>query len=111
MIDLGVADVQIGARDQSRNSEFYSYFRGDREGSAVTRAGQITLDSGLTNSEHLLNYDEETQLPSDHPGRGADDVSQDELAEQQDRVADDHEQDEPSDREPAVSEQKISSQK
>jgi hypothetical protein len=61
MMDIGIADEQIGARDHTRDSEIYSFFPGDREGGTVTRAGQITLDSGLMNPELLLNYDEETR--------------------------------------------------
>jgi hypothetical protein len=62
MMDLGIPDDQMGARDHSRKSEIHSFFPGDREGGTVSHAGQITLDSGLMNPELLLNYDEETRM-------------------------------------------------
>jgi len=61
MMDLGIADDQLGARDHTRNSEIHSFFPSDREGGTVSHAGQITLDSGLMNPELLSNYDEETR--------------------------------------------------
>jgi hypothetical protein len=61
MIDLGIPNDQMGARDPTRQSQIHSFFPGDREGGTVSPAGQITLDSGLMNPELLANYDEETQ--------------------------------------------------
>jgi hypothetical protein len=61
MIDLGIPDDKMGARDHTRRSEIHSFFPGDREGGTVSHAGQITLDSGLMNPELLANYDEATQ--------------------------------------------------
>jgi hypothetical protein len=61
MMDLGIPDKQMGARDATRNSERHSFFPGDREGGTVSPAGQITLDSGLMNLDLLANYDEATQ--------------------------------------------------
>jgi hypothetical protein len=59
MMDLGIADHQMGAPDHTRNSEIHSFFPGDREGGRAD-AGQITLDSGMMNPDFLLNYDEVT---------------------------------------------------
>jgi hypothetical protein len=61
MMDLGIADDQIGARDSDRESEHHCFFPSDREGGTVSPAGQITLDSGLVNPDLLANYDETTQ--------------------------------------------------
>jgi hypothetical protein len=61
MMDRGIPDNKMGARDHTRGSEIHSFFPGDREGGTVSHAGQITLDSGLMNPELLANYDEETQ--------------------------------------------------
>ena len=61
MMDLGVPDDQMGARDHTRNSEIHSFFPGDWEGGTVSPAGRITLDSGLRNPELLASYDEETR--------------------------------------------------
>jgi hypothetical protein len=62
MIDLGIPNNKMGARDHARRSEIHSFFPGDREGGTVSHAGQITLDSGLMNPDLLANgYDEVTQ--------------------------------------------------
>jgi len=61
MMDLGIPDDQMGARDHTRKSQIHSFFPGDREGGTVSHAGQITLDSGLMNPELLSNYDDETR--------------------------------------------------
>src|SRR3954465_2870002 len=62
MMDLGIPDDQMGARDPDRNREHHCFFPGDRTGGSVSPAGQITLDSGLMNPELLAaNYDEATQ--------------------------------------------------
>jgi hypothetical protein len=61
MMDRGLPDDQMGARDHTRNSEIHSFFPDDREGGTVSHAGQVTLDSGLMNPELLGNYDEETR--------------------------------------------------
>jgi hypothetical protein len=61
MVDLGVPDGHIGARDPDRNREHHSVFPDEGTGGSVSPAGQITLDSGLMNP-HLLDagFDEET---------------------------------------------------
>jgi hypothetical protein len=62
MMDLGIPDNQMGARDHTRHSEIHSFFPGDREGGTVSVAGQITLDSGLMNPDLLaVGYDEAAQ--------------------------------------------------
>jgi len=61
MMDLGISNGKMGARDHTRRSEIHSFFPGDREGGTVSHAGQITLDSGLMNPELLANYDGETR--------------------------------------------------
>jgi hypothetical protein len=62
MIDLGVPDDKMGARDPDRNRERHSFFPSDRTGGSVSPAGQITLDSGLMNPDLLaVGYDETTQ--------------------------------------------------
>ena len=61
MLDLKLADGQMGARDATRNREHHSFFPGDREGGTVSPAGQVTLDSGLMNPDLLANYDEATR--------------------------------------------------
>jgi hypothetical protein len=62
MIDLGIPDDKMGARDATRNSEIHSFFPDDSEGGTVSPAGQISLDSGLMNPNRLKDgYDEATQ--------------------------------------------------
>jgi hypothetical protein len=62
MMDLGIPNDKMGARDHTRRSEIHSFFPGDREGGTVSHAGQITLDSGLVNLDLLVNgYDEAAQ--------------------------------------------------
>jgi hypothetical protein len=62
MIDLGLTNDQMGARDPDRNREHHVFFPGDRTGGGISPAGQVTLDSGLMNPELLAtNYDEATQ--------------------------------------------------
>jgi len=62
MMDLGIPDDQMGARDSLRNSELHSFFPDDRQGGTVSPAGQITLDSGLMNPDLLaVGYDEGAQ--------------------------------------------------
>src|SRR5690348_14873161 len=62
MMDLGLSDNQMGARDHERGSEHHGFFPQDRIGGSVNTAGQVTLDSGLMNPELLAeNYDEAAQ--------------------------------------------------
>jgi hypothetical protein len=62
MLDLGIPNERMGARDPDRNREHHSFFPADRTGGSVSPAGQITLDSGLLNPELLTaGYDEATQ--------------------------------------------------
>jgi hypothetical protein len=62
MIDLGIPDDQMGARDHARGSQIFSAFPGDRHGGTVSHAGQVTLDSGLMNPDLLKDgYDHEAQ--------------------------------------------------
>jgi hypothetical protein len=62
MMDLGIPDNQMGARDPDRNREHHSFFLGEGTGGSVSPAGQITLDCGLMNPELLTAaYDEPTQ--------------------------------------------------
>jgi hypothetical protein len=62
MIDLGIPDDQMGARDPDRHRERHSFFPTDSTGGSVSPAGQITLDSGLMNPELLaVGYDEGAQ--------------------------------------------------
>lgn len=61
MLDLGLTNHQMGARDPDRGSEHHCFFPGDREGGTVSPAGQVTLDSGLMNPDLMAGYDEETQ--------------------------------------------------
>jgi hypothetical protein len=62
MMDLGIPDTQMGARDPERNREHHSFFPGDRTGGSVSPAGQITLDSGLMNPDLLaIAYDGNAQ--------------------------------------------------
>jgi hypothetical protein len=49
MMDLGIPNDQMGARDPDRNSERHSFFPGDRSGGCISPAGQITLDSAVMN--------------------------------------------------------------
>ena len=60
MMDLGIANNQMGVRDPDRNREPHSFFPSERTGGSVSPAGQITLDSGLMNPELLADaYDEQ----------------------------------------------------
>ncbi len=62
MMDLGIPNHQMGARDPDRNREHYSFFPSERTGGSVSPAGQITLDSGLMNPDLMARaYDENTQ--------------------------------------------------
>jgi hypothetical protein len=62
MMDLGIPDNRMGARDPDRRSEHHSFFPSERTGGGVSPAGQITLDSGLMNPDLMAaTYDEETQ--------------------------------------------------
>ncbi len=49
MLDLGIPNDQIGARDPERNSEHHSFFPGERSGGSISPAGQITVDSAVMN--------------------------------------------------------------
>jgi hypothetical protein len=61
MMDLGIPDDQMGARDPDRNREPHSFCPSERTGGGVSHAGQITLDSGLMNPDLLaVACDEET---------------------------------------------------
>ena len=60
MMDLGIANNQMGARDPDRNREPHSFFPSERTGGSVSPAGQVTLDSGLMNPDLLADaYDEQ----------------------------------------------------
>ena len=62
MMDLGIPNDRMGARDPDRSREHHSFFPGDRTGGSVTNAGQITVDSGVMNPALLdAAFDEETQ--------------------------------------------------
>jgi hypothetical protein len=62
MMDLGIPDDKMGARDPDRNRERHSFFPSEVTGGSVSPAGQITLDSGLMNPDLLaVGYDEATQ--------------------------------------------------
>jgi len=62
MLDLGIPNFQMGARDPERNREHHVFFPGDRTGGSVSPAGQVTLDFGLMNPDLLaVRYDEEAQ--------------------------------------------------
>jgi hypothetical protein len=63
MIDLGLPDDKMGARDPDRNRDRHSFFPSDRTGGSVSPAGQVTLDSGLMNPDLLaIAYDEQAQM-------------------------------------------------
>src|SRR4051812_19882496 len=62
MIDLGIPNDQMGARDPKRNREHHSFFPADRTGGSVNSAVQITVDSGVMNPALLDEaFDEDTQ--------------------------------------------------
>jgi hypothetical protein len=61
MLDLGLSDHRMGARDPERGLEHHCFFPGDREGGTVSPASQVTLDSGLMNPDLLANDDEDTR--------------------------------------------------
>jgi hypothetical protein len=62
MVDLGIRNDQMGARDPDRSREHHVFFPRDRSGGSVSPAGQITVDSGEMNPA-LLNaaFDENRQ--------------------------------------------------
>lgn len=66
MMDLGLTNHQMGARDHTRGGEHHAFHPGDREGGTVSPAGQITLDSGLMNPELLAGYDAAAQYQWQH---------------------------------------------
>jgi hypothetical protein len=49
MIDLGLADNEMGARDPDRNREHHTFFPNERSCGGISPAGQINLDSGVMN--------------------------------------------------------------
>lgn len=49
MMDLGIPNNQMGARDPDRNSEHHSFFPGERSGGSISDAGQINVDSAVMN--------------------------------------------------------------
>ena len=49
MIDLGLADNEMGVRDPDRNREHHTFFSNERSCGSVSPAGQINLDSGVMN--------------------------------------------------------------
>jgi hypothetical protein len=62
MLDLGIHNDRMGARDPDRNREHHCFFPSERTGGSVTHTGQVTLDSGLMNPVLLAaSYDEATQ--------------------------------------------------
>jgi hypothetical protein len=62
MIDLGIPDDQMGARDRARGSQIFCAFPGDRQGGTVSHAGQVTLDFGLMSPDLLKDgYDHKAQ--------------------------------------------------
>jgi hypothetical protein len=62
MLEMGLRNDQMGARDHERGSRIHSFFPQDAQGGTVSHAGQVTLDSGLMNPELLSeNYDEDTR--------------------------------------------------
>ena len=62
MMELGLSDEQMGARDPDRNREIHSFFPGERTGGGVSPTGQVTLDSGLMNPDLMsATYDVATQ--------------------------------------------------
>jgi len=62
MIDLGIPDAQMGARDPDRDRAHFCFFPSERSGGSVSPTGQITLDSGLMNPDLLAaSYDGATQ--------------------------------------------------
>ena len=62
MLDLGIPNDHMGARDPERYREHHVFFPGDQTGGSVSPAGQITLDSGLMNPDLLaVGYDEPAQ--------------------------------------------------
>jgi hypothetical protein len=62
MMDVGIPNNQMGARDPDRNREIHSFFPSEPTGGGVSPAGQITLDSGLMNPNLMADaYDQDTQ--------------------------------------------------
>ena len=53
MIDLGIPNNQMGARDPDRNSEHHSFFPTERTGGGISPAGQITVDSAVMNLDAM----------------------------------------------------------
>jgi hypothetical protein len=62
MIDLGLTNDEMGARDPDCSREHHVFFPAERTGGGISPAGQITVDSGIMNP-HLLDagYDEDTR--------------------------------------------------
>lgn len=50
MLDLGLADEQMGARDTTRHLEHHVFYPQERECGGYNRAGGITVDSGIMNT-------------------------------------------------------------
>jgi hypothetical protein len=49
MLDLGISDNQIGARDPERGGEHHSFFPGESSGGSISPSGQITVNSAVLN--------------------------------------------------------------
>ena len=61
MIDLGLTNNQMGARDPFRPGGHHVFHPEDRTGGSITHAGQVTVDSGILNPGLLdKTYDEAT---------------------------------------------------
>ena len=53
MLDLGLGNDQMGARDPLRPGEHHVFHPEDRTGGSISHAGQVTVDSGVLNPELL----------------------------------------------------------
>jgi hypothetical protein len=49
MMDLGLTDHQMGARDASRGLEHHTFYPQERDCGSVNHLGQINVDSGVMN--------------------------------------------------------------
>lgn len=53
MLDLGLAEGQMGLRDPDRNREHHTFFPDERDCGGVSPTGQVNLDSGIMNPDVL----------------------------------------------------------
>ena len=53
MLDLGLANTEMGARDATRNLEHHAFYPHEGDCGSVNHQGQINVDSGVMNPDAM----------------------------------------------------------